>query len=185
MAQLRQSHGRAGMYAADALAAYLGQRVRLELQSVEEVDEGIFFAAMPGEAALVRFRPRSVDRACFLGCDAAIAFALLHASLGGEGEADSHDHEWTGLEASVLSTVAEILLTRLSPVWGPVFDDGVEIAAVRRSLADQEARSMCDGLVCIAAFSAEVAQAQGQLAVCVPSECVEAGSPSASAGPEA
>ncbi len=117
--RLRKIHEAMAQAAAVRLEAFLRWPVEMTVAAVEETREGEFFAGLEGpERTYLCDRGPLIGGSVRLQIDPRIAFALLDAILGGNGEEIDRRREFSKMESALFETVVRIMGEALGEGWG-------------------------------------------------------------------
>jgi len=118
----RGIHDKMARSLASQISSIMRSIVEIQLHSVDQMTYGEFPMSLPSPTSFNVFSMKPLDGSGILEINPSIAFPMVDRLLGGKGDPDEANREFTDIELNLMDTILRIIMGTLKEVWAPVID---------------------------------------------------------------
>ncbi len=154
------------------LSSMLRQKVKIEVNSVDQLTFGEFIDSIPKPSTLIKVDMSPLKQPSVLQIDPNITFSLNDRLYGGSGSSDNGNGELSGIEKSVLLKVSERLMINLKDSWEKVVDLNPKTEQIETH-PEYIAIANPTEMVFLVSFNIKIGEVNGFMNFCVPYITIE------------
>lgn len=169
---LEKVHDNFARIISNYLTGQLRRSVRVSIQSVEQVTYEEFIRSIPNPTIISNFRMPPLQGNILLEINPQFAFQILEILLGGAGDREGVNKEFTDIEKNIISNACEGIIHNFKLAWAKLLEvepqfDGIETnPTANQSLAPNEPVALLN-------FFVEIGTTNTYINVCIPYLAIE------------